>query len=421
MEDIKKVLSSYKQRFISPRSQARTYFLTRLNNKHTIDLEQFNEMFGDNDIYMELTSRGVLKFEKQKIDIVSTKKLLFNGDKNYTRDVKQIFPSFTKKDFDILSKLRIDYKVLLSLIDEYDNKETKEELIKQEYITEQGEPYSKSKLKEICDSILKTFESQISDFIEKYLKQLNKDFQSIEKLIKTSDNYMKDFGKNDLYLGFPFIEGRFVSGKLFRAPLVIHRININKTQNTISLNIEDNESILNPVFLVSYHLENELEHKLLDWDLKSDDFIEEAINNLKIFGIKADYGNHEVEKFYSCTKSEYRKKSIFDFNEFTIINNAVLGLFPISDKNIFNDLQELEEVSFNEEDSVTTFVKGNENIEDIFVKKEEKRVLENEIKYITELDYSQKNVVKEAMEKNLVIEGPPGTGKSQVLSNIVAN
>jgi superfamily I DNA and/or RNA helicase len=421
MEDIKKVLSSYKQRFISPRSQARTYFLTRLNNKHTIDLEFFNEIFGKNNIYNELISNGELHFEKKKINIVGTKKLLFDGNKEDIKEVKQTFPSFTKKDFDNLSKLRNKYKRLLSIVENYDNQDGIEGYSKLGDFTEDGKLLPKSKLEDISDNLCIALESQISDLIEKYLKQLNRDFQSIEKLTKTSDNYMRDFGKNDLYLGFPFIEGRFVSGKLFRAPLVMHRIIVKKKQNTVSLKIEDNESILNPVFLVSYHLESELEHKLLDWELKSTDFIDEAIRTLKGFGIKVDNTENKVEKFYSCTKSDYRNMSNFDFDEFKIKNNAVLGLFPISDKNIFNDLQELEELSFKEEDSITTFVKGNENIEDIFVKKEEKRVLENEIKYITELDYSQKNVVKEAMDKNLVIEGPPGTGKSQVLSNIVAN
>jgi reverse gyrase len=46
---------------------------------------------------------------------------------------------------------------------------------------------------------------------------------------------------------------------------------------------------------------------------------------------------------------------------------------------------------------------------------------ETNIKEITKLDYSQKKACHIAINDSLVIEGPPGTGKSQTISNISAN
>jgi len=444
MEDIKKVLSSYKQRFISPRSISRTYFLTRLRPNHSIDLVDFNEKFGDNDNLLEQSiNYDSFDFKKKSINIPDMKELLYENTNSSKKEVLLIFTNFTKKDFELISNYKKSISKFHKKITELEVlKESRNQILietkKDAVITEDDDLEITDRDREsiiyvenIDEEIIqinvniveteKTLKSQINDFVEKYIKKLNKEFLSIEKLLKISGSYMKDFGKNDLYLGFPFIEGRFQSGKYFRAPLVLHRVEVNKTQNTVKLRIAEGESIINPVFLVSYHLENDLKHQMLKWDIESSDFITEAKSSLENLGIKYNIIDDKVDTFYSCTKREYKEKNILDYNEFSMKNNLVLGLFPISDKNIFNDLLYLEESTFENEDSITTFIKGNENVGDIFLKREEKRARENEIKYITQLDFSQKNVVKESLERNLVIEGPPGTGKSQVLSNIVAN
>ena len=49
MKDIRKVLSSYKQRFISTSPRSRTYFLSVLDDKSAIDITKFNEQFGISD------------------------------------------------------------------------------------------------------------------------------------------------------------------------------------------------------------------------------------------------------------------------------------------------------------------------------------------------------------------------------------
>lgn len=433
MNDIREILKRYKQRFISPRSVSRTYFLTRLGKNHSNDLVLFNDKFGNNeDLLKQNINFLPMHFKKKKVDVSLAKEILLNYSPTKEKELLNIFPEFYKKDITQINKYIRDIKELESNLEELKEKNITASTVElnEQTVTTEGERESgllenisdetKSYEKRIKD-IRKEFNSFVLDLIDKQIKLMNREFLSIEKLMKSSDALYKSFGKNDLYLGFPFIEGKFNSNKLFRAPLVLHRVEVKRNSNSVSINIVRGESIINPVFLVSYHLENNLEHQILNWNLETNDYINEAIQKIKNMGIKIEYDSNVILKFQSCTKKEYKELHVMDINTFVIKNNIVLGAFPISDKNIFNDLQTLENYEFKDEDSISTFVKGNENIEDIFVKKEDKRAKENEIKYITSLDFSQKNVVKEALSQNLVIEGPPGTGKSQVLSNIVAN
>jgi len=407
MKDIRKVLSSYKQRFISTSPRSRTYFLSVLDDKSAIDITKFNEQFGISDeILPKLLNGEELVFKKKKIDLNLVKKLLLENNEYSKRKVKEYIPIFTNKDFQELDEMT---KVLSLLKTEFDELDDLENKTRQSYIKSQ----------------ITKLQRDLNDFalelIDHYTRMINKNFTKIESLENRASTMMKDFGKNDLYLGYPFIEGKFQTGKYFRAPLILHRVEFKKVTNKLSFKIVEGESIINPVFLITYHVENNLTHQMFDWSLKDKDFISEAYNLLDKFKISYQKLPKTLSSFKSKTRKEFMEENIFDYNQFATKNNLIIGLFPISDKNIYDDLVDLENSEFTENDSITTFIKGIENLDEIFVNKPEERVKESEIKYITHLDYSQKNVVKEALKNNLVIEGPPGTGKSQVLSNIVAN
>lgn len=400
MENIKTVLGRYKQRFIATTSRSRTYFLTRLVNKHTLDIVEFDEAFGENEnLEHSLNTYNPLRFERQTVDVETVMTMLMEGD---YENAKEILPTLTIKD---IKEIENTKKAAAEDEEENNNKSSK----------------STSTIDDPSDdSTDATVLSQINDTIQTAIKKLNKKFSNVDKLLKESKKQFRDFGKDDLYLGYPFIEGRFISGKYFRAPLILHKVDIKANASKITISLVQGESIINPVFLIAYHIENEMEHKKIDWNLDNDEFMSSVRN--KLDDLSVHYKIKEpLARFNSCTKKEYREKALFDYNEFHIKKNIVLGLFPLSDKNIFDDLQKLETSNYEEEDSLVEFIHGNDSLNHLFEEEEKTRAKEDEIKYITDLDYSQKNVVKEALSKSLVIEGPPGTGKSQVLSNIVAN
>lgn len=408
MKDLNHIISSYKQRFISTNTRSRNFFLTSIAPKHTLDLVKFYLLFGsDQHLSKLLTLQEEIVFTKLKIDFLEAKEALISNDFSIA---SKVIPTLSKKDFERIEDLLAGVKEKEKELSLYQSEETDFETSSL-YLQLQKE----------YDKLLKNLDYEIRSVIEQNLKLLNKEFLAIEKLLKTNTEVLKNYGKNDLYVGFPFIEGRFSSDKPFRAPLVLHRVSIDSKAAKITLSIQKGESIFNPVFLVAYHIENELEHKKFNWSLTTDDFIQEAKEILTSHGVSFKEAAEGLEIFASMTKKDYRAQQTQGFNEFSIVKNSVLGLFPISDRNIYNDLEALEDFNFVEEDTVSKLIYSNEATLDILRDKDERRSLEQELKYITDLDYSQKNVVREALEKNLVIEGPPGTGKSQVLSNIVAN
>ena len=415
MNDFQNILSSYKQRFISTNSRSRNYFLTNLLPKFSIDLVKMASYFGDESSLLEqLNQKSTIILQKRKLNFDDVKNALWFDD---YEQAKTIIPDLEKKEFTLLKSLITEYKQteneLNSLSfeqdddDEFDDNDADSETLKQ--------------LKKALKQHRELIDGKIKSIFAANVKKIDREFSSFEKVLASHKNNLKDYGKNDLYLGYPFIEGRFASDKLFRAPLVLHRIHVLTNTSKIEITFEESESIINPVFLLAFFVENELEYQKFSFSLETDDYINEAIQTLQKYGITCDIKEPQLELFDSMTKKEYAEKKVNGSNDFSLLYNSVLGLFPISDRNIYNDLEELETYAFEEEDSVSKFIQSNEALQDYLEEQKINRALEQEIKYITELDYSQKNVVKEALTQNIVIEGPPGTGKSQVLSNIVAN
>lgn len=409
MSDIRSILSSYKQRFISTNSRSRNYFLTNLHPKHSVDLVTINQLFGnDQDLMTSLNQKTKLSFLKTTPSYDEVKTALWS--ENF-KEAKLKMPYIDQKEFQAFITLKDDFHRCEEACEYINQEDLEDDELSEEYKT------SLKELKTAQDAL----NGKIKVIFDSNVKKIEREFAAFEKILTGHKNILKDYGKNDLYLGYPFIEGRFASDKLFRAPLVLHRVNLTVNKSKIELSFEENESILNPVFLIAFYLENELEHKKFQWSLDSFDFVDEALKILENNGITCSVSEFVARPFESMTKRIYSEQQVHGFNQFSLVHNSVLGLFPISDRNIYNDLEELESFEFEEEDSVSKFIHSTESIDDYLDTDEKQRAHEDEIKYITDLDYSQKNVVKEALSHNLVIEGPPGTGKSQVLSNIVAN
>ncbi len=400
IDNIKTILVDYKQRFINTRSNSKAYFVSKLSPSHSIDLVDYNSKYGqDNQEGLSVDYVSEMVFEKLEINAKQVLKFFDNTSstelkKGFTT-IKKMVPVFAETDYIYLISLK---KKMEEADSDADNENAEQE---------------KKVLK-------KEFRAELNTILDKCEKKLNREFNAITKLVRVAKARQKDFSKNDLYLGHPFIEGRFNTGKCFRAPLVLHRVETNISAANVKIKLIEGESILNPVFFAANILENELEHQKLDWGITDPNYLQIAFKTLESYHVNYEYESIP-DKFYSCSKIEYLKDRFIPTNKFKVLSNVVIGLFPISDKNIQNDIDEICEQKDIATGELNNFFTSADRAEDIWGDTEDIRIKENDIKYVLPCDYSQKQVVKEAMDSSLVIEGPPGTGKSQVLANIAAN
>lgn len=379
-KSIKSVMSSYKQRLIQTNSRTRSFFVSKLNHLHSIDIVNMASLFGNEDVLLSnLLEDKSIDFKKVSLDYNKLMTIIMSNSISARKDIEHEIPNFLKKDIKTIDVLNSNGNLSAS--------------------------EKKSKIKEIL------VQSE---------QLINKEFSSFKKLLSNSKRIQRDYGKDDLYLGFPFVEGKFINEKVFRAPLVLHRVKVNSNVNNTKIEFMD-EKILNPVFIISYFIENNLSYSKFDWDLKSSDYIGEAISLLKKYEIPISKPSGSLECINSLSKKEYIENTLDSFNGFSIKNYVVLGLFPISDRNIYNDIEKMEEIK-KLSTSINDFIIGDDLFDELVNnKKIEPRTKEQDVVYISDLDFSQKSVVDKASKNNLVIEGPPGTGKSQVLVNIIAN
>lgn len=290
-------------------------------------------------------------------------------------------------------------------------------------------------------------EEKIKLISEKYKKELEEKILNIEKLgerleeISNNINYLlreinaleKETGRYELFIGYPFVEGKFRDGTFVKAPLFLFPITVRQNNGNWYLeNIINQEIILNKVFLLAFSKFNK---ENVDWitteyyDLnESFKNIQEAIEYLSDKGIEIEFKNQlKVEKF-----KEIKKDTVIPYKngEMQIVNNLILGQFPVANS-IYNDYIDLINIYQNEDDKKNLLLNKllindkqyyDLNLNDENLEYRNKKFSEKDFYFISSLDYSQENAVKTVNETDqLVIYGPPGTGKSQAISNIIAD
>ena len=373
------VYKSYKQRLISIDSRNSSFFLSRLLPKRHIDLVKVSEQLNNHEnLFDQLIQEGTIRISRLQIDNERFIEIFKEHCEDYVENVRELVPFFREEDFD-------QHEALLE---------------------------NHSSDKKVDEFLI--------NLIQKYESESHRLFKQFDGLYNQARAIERDIGKNDLYLGFPFIEGKFQNDKDFRGPLVLHRVSINEIGNSIEIRVSSESKLINPVFLLSFLNENGKEYKRFDFEIPENDkdYINYAIEFIKMNGVNLQISPQILQQIDSVTKREYASKYHNSINVFQIKYYAVLGLFPISNRSIYNDLDYLDKNPSNASEVLNNFLNGSKEFDD---EADEHAPSEENIKYISPIDWSQRIVIKNALKDNLVIEGPPGTGKSQTIVNIIIN
>ncbi len=267
-------------------------------------------------------------------------------------------------------------------------------------------------------------------------EDVNNSSRKLKHLQRVDKFIYDERGSRDLYVGWPFVRGRFNDGTLVRCPLVFFPVTIEQNQRTWQL-VPRAEAgiILNKSFLLAYGHFNEvkidedlLERALDDFDTDSTVFRSSLYQVLKDSPVELNFNRDnfrdELEAFQNYKKSDY--SDLTKNGELKLFPEAVLGIFPQAGSHLVPDYQELLQNN-DLQDIESFFAASNAEIDEMESFRADSfyylsQVREDRTYTPFPMDAFQENALKAIkMGRSLVVQGPPGTGKSQLIINLISD
>ncbi|USB33204.1 AAA domain-containing protein [Paenibacillus sp. YPG26] len=257
---------------------------------------------------------------------------------------------------------------------------------------------------------------------------LSKRLTDLYRQIKALED---ETGVHDLYLGYPFLSGVLLDGTFIQAPLFLFPIRLERENTGLQKWIVHNEEggpQLNRTLFLALKKLNKLGF--------SEDIFEEAVSaagSLNFEEIAAFLGKHQLKVHYTRTGlsrlREYKSGDMPEMANMTLLENAVIGDFPQGGSAIVRDYEELIQLSETDALSLVGDMISSEDALPIEAgawlnpsESDEQVRNKEEIFNLLQTDGSQEEILKEARYlKGLVVHGPPGTGKSQVIVNLITD
>ncbi|MEK6954318.1 MAG: AAA domain-containing protein [Candidatus Micrarchaeota archaeon] len=241
-------------------------------------------------------------------------------------------------------------------------------------------------------------------------------------LQREADFIEKETGNYDVFIGYPFVEGKFGDGTHFKCPLVLFPVSIEKDYKKLEFAAKpdlDRLPILNKTFIIAYQKFNRIKFDPeYDFEIEEgkEGFIESAMEKCEGLGIRFD-GKPVLKE--GIIQYETTKGGKMDPGSKTKLRNfAVLGLFPQTSSTLLSDYESLIKES-PKSGLLFDFFNGEAPDKSEWLKPDDQL---RRTYGVTSLDGSQERALL-SLEKlgGIAVHGPPGTGKSQLIVNVIAD
>ena len=236
---------------------------------------------------------------------------------------------------------------------------------------------------------------------------------ALKNLKREIEEFAKETGRYELYIGYPFVQGGLNKDTVIKAPLLLFPITIEiADENTVEVEIKRDEPVqLNKVFCLAYAKQHRLNLEEMDMEFNGSiaskfKNINAVVEYMRKFGFKIAYSARKGLFDFERGK----EPSIHDAME--VKHYCVMGRFPLANS-IYNDYTLLEKKKLT-----------NEAIDELLYAKKPKKnkKVDDRLFVVGNLDYAQENAISNLNTNgNIVIYGPPGTGKSQTIVNIITD
>lgn len=261
--------------------------------------------------------------------------------------------------------------------------------------------------------------------------------KKLKKMQRIENFIYEERGAKDLYVGWPFVRGKFQGGTLVRCPLIFFPVELVQDNEQWVVQLREDVNItFNKTFLLAYayyhqvKLDDELIEKVFEiFDNDSRVFRTELYQIFKESPVNINFNQDnfidKLQPFKDFKKADFESEE--KEGELKLYPEAVLGIFPQSGSYLVPDYTYLLEQEQKIQDIEDFFLSRNPDKEEKAISyRHQYRFLEaikeEETFTAFQMDAYQENALKAVKKGNsIVVQGPPGTGKSQLISNLVTD
>jgi hypothetical protein len=257
----------------------------------------------------------------------------------------------------------------------------------------------------------------------------NKIANILHKIQRTDKLIIEERGAKNLYVGYPFVQGKLIDDTLIRCPLLFFPVELVLENNNWTIKIIENQPITwNITFLLAYAHYNQvqIEESFLDFDFEelgndAQSFLTQLYRILEQSPIDLHFNQENFANTLHYFKTYTKKDFTTDqqTGKLRLMPEAVLGVFPLSDSYLMPDYEVLlaHESQKTLEELLTGSAKQNFSFAEDIPKIKEKNLITP-----YPLDASQEAAMLAVKSgKSIVVQGPPGTGKSQLICNLISD
>lgn len=281
--------------------------------------------------------------------------------------------------------------------------------------------------------IARRIKTKICTTLDSRGKSGNQASRQLRKIARTDRFIEEERGAKDLYVGYPFVRGKMLDDTIVRAPLLFFPVELREEDNHWMLYSRQDVPIsFNKTLLLAFSHYNAIQfdddflnQNFEDFSKEAKPFLTELYNQLKDSSLEINFNQANFEEklqdFQVFTKAKFEEET--RTGELKAYPEAVLGIFPQAGSYLMPDydtllaaqkIQDIEEFFH-----PSAQLKDDPDVHDLVLAKAAE---EESLTTPYDLDAAQEQAIKAIKAgDSLVVQGPPGSGKSQLICNLVTD